>query len=249
MPVTIKAEYHHSRGDFEAEQELLEKGFDALVLEGAEDDAENYTVLNAWFLLTTRFLMHFMRRIQTPKDELAGLAEEKGTKLYYTRKSNDRIAGIAPSSLLFAGTLLSFAMIGTGLQQGFTAVRTAVFLDGFSWIIGGIGTPLIILRLYNTFAARGTSNRDRKIAERVTDALDAGNKEVLVVTGAAHCPGVVEQLESMDIDVEVERPEYSFTSPLFYRDLALPGLEVFATFFGMYTGLILLLQWASTTFV
>lgn len=226
--VTLKREIHSSSGDLEEELALLKEGYDALILEGAETDAE-YGIFQSWFPLAMEMMFSTIGRVQQDKSILVEFVEVSGTELIFTRESDAEMLNNAPFlvrqisritfSLLFAFSLLYGALTGD-------------YFRGALYLLLAAGLPIGIVRFYNMYVRRGDENRDRIMADHIIEASE-NHDSILVIVGTAHGGGVIKHLPE-EFELEVIEPRYGTLSWPHIREIIRPLLLGYATILGIY---------------
>lgn len=230
--VVVKGEYHSSGGDLAEEKELLNQGFDVLVLEGREREAE-CRLSDGWFGIAIATLFWLAGRIYVSKDSLVDLAEVQGTEVVYTRESNVELVENTPNSMKLLSAVMFCTLAVGSVVVGLTVADTwgaaVLFLALFSPVLG--------IRIVNSRESRGDLNRDKIVADKIADAA-ASDQRVLAIVGDAHVDGVTEHLPP-DVDPIVCRPAYSRADWRHVREIALPVFEMALLLYSLYV----LLSW------
>jgi len=220
--VTIKGEIHASRGDLEEERDILAEGVDTLVIEGSSEDETGVSWLHAWFEVAMMIFEYlFAESLYTDHQTLVDIAKGQNADVVYTRETDSDL--IDNSHKLVKG--IAFVLFyGLGFLSALFGIFGLQFYGAGTLLLAGLG-PVLLLRIYET--KKAGDNRDRKIAEKIEEAAEGGDR-VVAVMGNTHAKKVPDYLPE-DMDFEMREPSYSFLSLQMARDLFVPSVRVAGT--------------------
>lgn len=226
--VILKGEIHSSTGDLAEEEELMQEGIDALVLEQPAEDSD-YRITEGWFQNALRGLFYVLSPVYVSKATLERLAQLQNADIHYTREEDAEILRNAPLSLRAFSALLFYILLPSSVLVG---ISTKSHVFGSVFLLLSFFIPVFLLRVYNTNYNAGDRNRDRTMAKKIEKAAKVNNL-VLAIVGRKHADGVKNHL-SNDIDVRYVDPKYGQLSKNHLREVASPFFQMLCILFGLY---------------
>lgn len=234
--IIIKGELHTSRGDLDEEREILKKGVDHLILEGAKETDWRFKPSQYWFawiLLIFEYL--FARHVYVDKAILEDLAAVQDAELQFTRNSDASILENTHALIKALGAVLFFSLLAIALVVGLLGHIGR----GSLWLLASSLSPLLLIRIHES--RRATIGRDIQIAEMVEEAAQDGGRVVAIV-GDAHAERVADSLSSDLPEADVRSPAYSRLSLPHLKELVFPVIVSFSVLYVVYSGLLAYMQ-------
>lgn len=225
--VVVKGELHSSRGDHDREREILVEGVDYLVLEGADGAAE-YSLFQQWYafaMLITEYL--FFRILYTDSSVLVDIAHAQGAEVTWTRESDASVLENSHLLVQVGAAILFFTMFFAAALFGIAGIHRM----GVPLLIGSVMLPILLLRIHESTWSSGS--RNKKMAEKISEAAEEGGK-VLAVVGGRHADKVCEHLPD-EINLVREKPEYPCYSRQHLKDIAYPSFVLISVLWVFYT--------------
>lgn len=231
--VTIKGEYHSSRGDLEQEIELVKEGVDHLILEGESEASVPESIGDTWFWATMNLFFWLFGDIWTNHRILVELAEDQGADIETTRQKDTDLYTNAPLPVRVLTIGLSCLLVGVGIVIGIQMEPYRSLLWGGSTAFLGIVAPVLIFRLYNMFLNKSDDkNRDQIISDKISEAYDEEDR-ILVVVGDSHKDNIKGKLPD-NVDAEMKTPVYGKYSWPSIREFSSPFIRGLLAFVSLY---------------
>lgn len=230
--VHLKAEIHTSRGDHEEERELLRDGVDALVLEGQETEGD-YRISEVWFEQALSGMFYLLSPVYLSKKLLVDLAMLQEAEIYYTRESDADILRNAPISVRVISMSLYFLLLLGSVTVG---LLTGNYLRGAMVLAASFFLPVFLIRYYNSSFNSTDGNRDRIMADKITEAAQK-HETVLAIVGAHHSEGICNHI-SEELKVKFHPPSYGRASRDHLSEILLPLFKTFSLLLTLYLAIM-----------
>jgi hypothetical protein len=229
--VVLKAENHASREDQEEELELMREGFDALVLEGNEQDPE-WGITEGWFQQAMAGLFYVIGPLYLSKESIVEIARFQGGDVFYTRESDAEVLRNAPRIVRWFSAFLYFIMLPGSVVVGLIWRP----VQGACLLFTSFAIPVLTIRVYNTKFSRGEKNRDQLIARTIMEALKS-NDSALAIVGADHADGVKTALPD-DLDVGFHPTKSGELTVSSIWNFTVRGFQMFSLLFFLYLAIL-----------
>lgn len=230
--IVLKGELHSSMGDLEEEKELVKQGFDTLVMEGQEAESD-YGWTDGWFQISIAAMFWLAGRIYVSKDILLDLAEIQDTEMVFTREADVELLENTSLPMKLFSAALFYTLVPGSVAVGLVFPT----LWGASVLFAGLVFPVLGIRIVNSRQSRGEKNRDKIMADKITEVTEEG-KSVLAIVGESHVDGVEEHLPE-SIDPDVRPPAYPRRDKRHIKEVAFPFFEMILVLYSLY----LLVSW------